>query len=210
MQNVIQHTLGLAYVNPEPTGKAPSSKRIRPPEPVWDKFYSVYAFNETKYHDICDAFKNHKWFKLYKYPELRIHELTNCTSKDKELFKELSYVLDEEGQKQHLGDEKHIYRYKTLNKVKELIANYIDYHFTNKKPGSEYYTLYIEKYTDVYYTHQGTQYKGQKFKIIEVEINNTWQLSIKQRLLIHLQALRLLRQGHSIEEACRLVSASIT
>lgn len=206
MQNVIQHTLGLAYVNPEPTGKAPPSKRVRPPEPVWDKFYSVYAFNETKYHDICDAFEKHKWLKLYKYPELRINELTNCTRKDKERFKKLSYVL-EEGQKQHLGDEKHIYRYKTLNKIKELIANYIDYHFTEQNQESEYYTLYIEEYTDDYYTYRGTQYKGQNFKVVEVEINNTWQLSIKQRLLIHLEALRLLRKGLDIEEACRLASA---
>lgn len=206
MHNAIQHSLQLIYTVAAPTEKAPPSKRIRPPEPVWDKFYSVYAFNETKYHDICDAFEKHKWLKLYKYPELKIEELTNCTRKDKERFKKLSYVL-EEGQKQHLGDEKHIYRYKTLNKVKELIANYIDYHFTEQNHESEYYTLYIEKYTDDYYTHQGTQYKGQNFTITEVEINNTWQLSIKQRLLIHLKALRLLRQGYSIEEACKLASA---
>ena len=206
MQQVIQQSLGLAYSNPDPPNPKPK-KRVRFSETVWVKFYSVYAFNESKFHDICDAFEKHKWLKLYKYPELRIHELTNCTSKDKVLFLNLSYALDEEGQKQHLGDEKHIYRYKTLNKIKELIANYIDYHYTEELPQSEYFTLYIEKYTDDYYTYRGTQYKGENFVIAEVEINNTWQLSIKQRLLIHIKALRLLRQGHSIEEACKRASA---
>ena len=205
MQQSIQHTLGLVYTNPSPPTKG-RPKRIRPPEPVWDKFYSVYAFNEIKYHDLCDAFEKHKWLKLYKYPELDIAQLTNCTRHNKKLFKELSYVLDN-GQKQHLGDEKHIYRYKTLNKVKELIANYIDYHFKESKHQTEYYTLYIEDYTDDYYTYRGTQYKGQRFRITEVEINNTWQLSIKQRLLIHLEALRLLRKGLDIEEACKRASA---
>ena len=210
MQQNIQQTLGLVYTNPSPPNKGrpkekPKPKRVRFSKPDWVNFYTIYAFNEIKYHDICNAFSNHNWFKLYKYPELPIERLTNCTLYDINLFIELSYVLDN-GQKQHLGDEKHIFRYKTLNKIKELIANYIDYHSQQQELKTEYYTLFIEEYIDDYYTYKGTQYKGQNFKIIEVEINNTWQLSIKQRLLIHIEALRLLRKGLDIEEACRLAS----
>ena len=66
-------------------------------------------------------------------------------------------------------------------------------------------TIFEEHYTEEDYYYKGKKYKGKKFVERFAEIDNTWRLPIKQRVIIHLRLLRLLKQGFTVQEAlCRL------
>jgi hypothetical protein len=50
------------------------------------------------------------------------------------------------------------------------------------------------------YTHQGTIYKGQEFRVIEAEIIGSEDLNIQERLYLHETLLELLEEGYRIEQ----------
>lgn len=169
------------------------SKKKKPPE--WDKFYTVYMFDFIKYHKLCK-----------EQPRT-----------DRSELKKLCYVYDADGNKTHLGDEKHIYRQKTEQAIRVELAKYAENTLNVFKDSdsvrTKYYTLYQERYTEEKYTHtdiltgKSGIYGGQKFNIIELELNDTWQLPRKTRLLLHLEVLKRCKQGMSIEDACENVLA---
>lgn len=81
----------------------------------------------------------------------------------------------------------------TLNQNDSIIINYPSY------------TLYIERYKPESYNWFGQTFNGQNFTIQEVEINDTWQLSLKERYLRHWLALKYLEQGkNNVEKACNM------
>ena len=178
----------------------------------WDKFYSVYMFDNIKYHKLCKQQPN----------------------VDRSILKNQCYVFDENGQRVHLGDEKHIYRISTLHHIQELLAtycpsqkkkitNYWDKHCSGMVKFTDF-TFFYERYdvgtyeygiAKVKQTNQLTLFNIEKpsnifnisepHEIYQVELNNTWRLSLKQRIKLHAEVLRLCRKGVDIKCACRRV-----
>ena len=179
---------------------------------TWDKFYSVYMFDNIKYHKLVE-----------KYPNTNLSEL-----------KEKCFVRDDKGNRIHLGDEKHIYRYKTLQAIQEALATYcmhyqkrITNYWTKNCSGMvkfSDFTFFYERYDVGTYeyglaktkpSNQLTLFNIEKpsniyniripHEIYQVELNNTWRLSLKQRVKLHAEVLRLCRKGVDIKCACRRV-----
>lgn len=183
---------------------------------TWDKFYTVYMFDEIKYHKLCK-----------EQGVTNRHEL-----------KKQCYVLDDDGKRIYLGDENHIFRIKNLHSIQMELANYckdLRTHINywegdcSESVVRDYYTLFYERYDKGTYTHGKVKpvkkvTKSQlslfdietpqnEYRILNaweyyaVELNNTWQLSIKERVLLHLEVLRLCKKGMSLEDACKNVLA---
>lgn len=193
---------------------------------TWDKFYSVYMFDNIKYH------------KLVK----------DNPGVERNKLKDQCYITDENGLRVHLGDEESIYRIKTLHQIQKALATYAMYlrnkinNYLEENCSGEVkqksFTFFYERYDKCFYYWidplHPTRIKAKKteetlvpqlslfdinndnenpniFKITEpheiyqVEINNTWNLPIKKRLKLHIEALRLCRKGVSITEACKMV-----
>lgn len=220
---MLQLTLG--------TVKPPKKKKRVRTAPVWDKFYSVYKFDSEFYHKLCYDVKfkpnlppfiiktstltSKNLLKLVLYLIIT-HSLTIF---EKEIIRDFCYIRDDNGIKSHCGDQNHIYRYKTLVKLRSALVNYITtddfqriFHSTENsvKIDKGLYTIYAEKYdTDVYFHRDmvnparnpaGATYKGQKFEVFEVEINNTENLPLKERIQLHINLLRKLRKGQTFDE----------
>ena len=84
------------------------------------------------------------------------------------------------------SDEKHIFRIRDLQKIHSLIYGYCGINLFEQAES-------VEKFGLVCWVEDK-----------QAEIKDTWRLSIKDRVKIHLKLLRLLRQGKDIEEAVRL------
>lgn len=188
---------------------------IQSPAEAWDKFYSVYMFDEIKYHKLCKEYPN----------------------ENRKTLKMQCFIYDEDGKRVHLGDEKHIFRIQDLHIIQELLAEYCkelykEINFFEKNCSAsikkEYYTLFYECYDKGTYTYgipkkQDFRPKPQltlfdleptptnQYRILnpwssfQVELNNTWQLPIKTRLLLHLEVLRLCKKGETLEAAAKSV-----
>lgn len=97
------------------------------------------------------------------------------------------HINPETNEIQFDGDERHIFRIKTLHKLYSLIYGY---------SGINIFEQFERK--DI----NGLTVWGEDK---QAEINGTEMLSIRERTLIHLRLLRLLRKGFSIEDAlCEL------
>ncbi len=162
-----------------------TKKRIRPLVPSYKKVYAVYQFDWDKYAMI--------YKKIQK---------TACQLNDKEIFNrvnpyrvlDLCYTLDKNGKRQSLGDERHIFRYKTLEKVRRLIAKELLEHYNLCKDVS------VLKYL---YKHTGIAlevHKGQE----GAEISHLWNRPIRERLTANIKLLRNLRAGLEIEDAVKM------
>lgn len=166
--------------------------RISTNNAEWDKFYTVYSFDEIKYHKLCKQYPN----------------------SDRTQLKQQCYVLDESGKRQYLGDENHIFRISVLHNIQNELSKYcvdkrkyLDYWQKDSSTSykADYYTLYYERYDKGVYVFEGKEYKIlNPHDYYEVELNNTWQLPIKQRVLLHLKVLKMCRNGMSLEEASKL------
>lgn len=181
---------------------------------TWDKFYTVYMFDDIKYHKLCKE----------------------QPTADRERLKLQCYIKDENGKRIHLGDEKHIYRVRALQRVQEELAEYCKdlrskLNFFNDDGSAsietEYFTLYYEYYAQGEYTYGAevenkadntpqlslfdTGSRSNVYRILnpwdffEVEIKNTANKSIKERLSIHLKVLALCKQGISLYNAAKSV-----
>lgn len=150
----------------------------------WDKFYTLYAFNFIKYHKLCAQFPLTNRYKL----------------------RQQCYVL-EDGEKQPLGDERNILRYKALNGIRSRLAHYVSGGLCTTQGSSvvtEYnnFTYYREMYMAEEYNWCGSAFNGKEFVIEEVELKGTWQLSLRERYLRHWLALKYVERGTDIETAC--------
>lgn len=185
----------------------------------WKNFYKVYAYDYTAYHEFCVALwgRNNLIKLLYDIQNTKAFEFM-CVwtailfslnyEKDEIKFREWFYALDN-GEKQHLGDSKHIFRVKTLSKIQKELYNYCGIiAFGSEESRTiklDNITIFEEHYTEEDYYYKGKKYKGKKFVERFAEIDNTWRLPIKQRVIIHIRLLRLLKQGFTVQEAlCRL------
>ena len=93
------------------------------------------------------------------------------------------HINPDTGEIQYDGDERHIFRIKTLHKLYSLIYGYCNVNIFERFESKKYNGLTI--------------WGEDK----QAEITNTYYLSIKDRLKTHIQLLRLLRKGFSIKES---------
>lgn len=199
----IQHTLFDAkkYVN-KLSVQTEDKKRIHYDEPKWEKFYSVYACDFTKYNAICKAITDNDFVKIKQnYPEINIETIKSYTRKDFDKVKLMCYVKDEAGNKIHLGDQKHIYRFKTLNNLKTLLVKYM-----TSRPALFHNSVKIPFHNFTYYQELYEEAKDPKDRIIE-EIEFEWleDFTIKQKINIYIKTLRLCKTGISLENAVNIV-----
>lgn len=101
----------------------------------------------------------------------------------------------------------------TWGKIRELhsrLANFFPVFFSGIEPSlqGENYKAYdfgmVRVWDNIYlsesYTHIGTVYKGQDFRVLEAEVIGTEDLNIDERLFIHESLLELLEEGYRIEQ----------
>lgn len=117
-----------------------------------------------------------------KSPKKRIHYKTPTYTKKYRL----SWQDSETKEWFYDSDEKHIFRIKDLQKIHSIIYGYCRVDLFERAES-------VEKYGIICWVEDK-----------QAEIKDTWRLSIKDRLLIHLKLLRFLRQGIELKEAVNL------
>lgn len=180
----------------------------------FDKFYSVYAFDFTKYNKLCKMLSTRDFKDLNLFEDINPEEFQQLRKFDKDKVKEYCYVLDENGKRRHLGDEAHIYRVNVLKKLREALIPYIDFSIlmsfqqdlsSEIKREFKDYTYYEERYTTEYYIHGGTRNKGQSFVTKDIELNWVADADIKTQINAYISVLRLCKKGTSLDEAVNRV-----
>lgn len=149
-------------------------KRVRYEVPKCLNFYTLYQYDRKKFRTLLNS-----WLKS--------EDGKNRTSKSLQIKQneilEKCFIRDDNGNKLRDSDEKHIFRYRTLHKIYEKIYNEVKLQFL--KNGKIYS---VDGFTNSVEEHQAW-------------IDKTDNLSIKDRIVIHIRLLRLLRKGLSIKEA---------
>lgn len=178
----------------------------------WEKFYSVWAFDFTKYNLLRKMIANNDFDRL---DDLALNITAEQLKKyDIETLRQLCYVLDENGQRQHLGDKKHIYRTKTLIKLRSMLVPYIEYgtlmsfaQIGENEIVKDFgdFIYYEERYTTEKYLYQGGRFKGQKFTTKDIELKWVVDTDTKTQIKAYIKVLRLCRRGKSLEEAVKIV-----
>lgn len=170
--------------------------------PDYQKRYSVYAYDHTKF------VKKYKKIKKLAQDEGNPDIYWSVNPYD---IIEQCIIRNKDGTKKHLNDEKHIFRLKTLHRVYELLAQevlkgqqlipfdgcFIDLHKVR---------VTLNKYDDEIYEHKKVRggfgkYRGERFIVVNAELQGSEMLPIYQRLKIHLNLLRELRNGLTIKQA---------
>ncbi len=192
MANQLCLTLGEEYFNePEPE-QVEDNTRIRYEIPTYLKFYSIYQYDRDKFTKLLKI-----WLET---DEGKNRTLETLKAKQDEIL-ELCYVRDKDGHLLRDSDENHIFRYPTLAKIYNLIYNLIGANPFVKRYEQDGLIVSRDVYTKEDYIYQGKIYKGQEFVNVSASIKGTDNLPIKQRVIIHIRLLRLLRSGFSIKEA---------
>lgn len=158
-------------------------KRIRYEIPTYKKVYSVYQYNKQKYAEIWKKLQN----LALKYNNPDIFFRVNPYR-----VLDLCYIKDDNNKRIHTGDSRYIFRSRTLFKIYECIG-YELYHGQQKLLLWGEWKL-IKDGLIVYFDEGNTQ----------VEIQGTENLPVHQRLKIHIELLRQLRQGVKIKKAVRI------
>lgn len=149
--------------------------------PTYKKVYSLYQFDWEKYAAI--------WKRIQKVALKYDLKIFKKTSPYRVL--DLCYTLDENGKRQSLGDGQHIFRYKTLEKIRRLIAKELLGHYKLCRDISV--LKYLYKRTGIVLEVQ----KGQE----GAEIAHLWDRPIRERLSINMKLLKNLRNRLEIEDA---------
>lgn len=152
-----------------------AKKRIRYDVPNYLNFYSLYQYDRDKFRQLL-----REWLKT---DEGKNRTLETLQAKQDEIL-EQCYIRDENGHKLRDSDEKHIYRYITFHKILREIYDKIQWEFIHT--GS----IFIIDDINLDYDDKTAEIKGTE-----------WGMSIKDRVIIHIRLLRLLRKGLSIKEA---------
>ena len=165
--------IGVEYFEtPKPT-QVEVDKRIRYKVPTYLKFYTIYQYDRDKFTKLLKI-----WLQT---DEGKNRTLETLKAKQDEIL-ELCWVKDDRGNKLRGSDEEHIYRYRSLEKIHELLYN----------------QLGVNPFMSNSYEQDGLHIIPDEQ---QAEILNTWQLPIKKRIMLHIRLLRLLRKGLSIKEA---------
>lgn len=146
--------------------------RIRYEIPTYIKFYSFYQYDREKFRQLLND-----WLKT---DEGQNRTLETLETKQNEILEEC-YCRDKDGNKLRDSDTKHIYRYTTLHKLQEQIYNFVVFYFMEHG---------IQKINGL------EVYADEK----QAEVTGTWDLAVKDRVIIHIRLLRLLRKGLNIKE----------
>ena len=188
--------VGAEYFNePEPV-KVEENTRIRYEVPTYIKFYSIYQYDREKFTKLLKI-----WLET---DEGKNRTLETLKAKQSEIL-ELCYKRDENGNKLRDSDEQYVKWVKPLTTIYELIYNQIGANPFIDNYEQDGLRVIRDIYTEEEYEYQGKTYKGQKFVNVSASIKGTDNLPIKQRVIIHIRLLRLLRKGLSIKEAlCQL------
>ena len=157
----------------------PKRQRVRYSIPNYKKVYSVFQYDVPEYKKIFKKIHN----LAMKYDE-NIFRRTSAYN-----VLERCYIRDEQGNKNHLGDEKHIFRYKVLQAICKEIADYILIAYEILPETLEY--MYNRTHLYLAYSKEYSQ----------AEILETFDLPIKTRLQMHIALLRELQTGAEIETA---------
>lgn len=151
--------------------------------PTYKKVYSVYQFDWNKYTRFWRTLR----YRAYKIlntrgmvPAQRYWDSINPYTIIKRCF-----ILDELGRPKHLGDERHIYRIDSLHRIHHKIYDYCEKEALQTYGVSKQYGLICHIEDE------------------QAELENTWQLPIKQRLKLHIQVLRNLQKGLNLEESVK-------
>lgn len=158
-------------------------KRKRYKIPTYRKVYSLYVYNRSKYSTIYKRlqklalrFDADIFYRVNPYNVLR-----------------LCYVY-KEGKLQHLGDERHIYRYKALEGVLTQLAQVI----------KEKYNLLLRSDVLSYlYVRTGIALYNDDAEERQAEYMPASRKDIATRLKANITLLRLLREGLEVEEATK-------
>ena len=147
-------------------------KRVRYAEPTYRKFYSVIQYDRKKFRRILNM-------KLNGYKCLK-----DLTQDD---ILKLCYIKDEGGRLIYDSDEKHIYRYATLQRLYNILYNY-----TAISPFEKAEYVKIHR-LNCWVTEQ------------QAEIDGTCYLPLGERVRIYIRLLRLLKAGIKLKEALSYV-----
>ena len=157
----------------------PPKKRIRYDVPNYLNFYSLYQYDRDKFRLLL-----REWLKT---DEGKNRTFETLQAKQDEIL-EQCFIRDENGNKLKDSDEKHIYRYKTLHDIMNEIYKIVHWEFICSGSVFSVDELHIN------YEDETVEIKGTE-----------WGMPIKDRVIIHIRLLRLLRSGLSIKEGlCRL------
>lgn len=161
------------------TEENPFFKKLKnsSPEEEYDKFYSLFAFDEIGYHrEIKELIKSKKLKGAY-----------GLSLQERKAIREKYYVLDIYGEKMPKSDEKHIFLIKALHNI---------YFELYRK-----YSLGMVMYEDI------TALDGLLFyqEELQAEIDGFQMKSIRIRLKAHIELLRRLRKGYTVKEAVKKV-----
>lgn len=135
------------------------NKKYIPPDYI--KFYTIYQYDRIK------------------FKKLLRKEVAKLKPKNDDEFKNIQkgilikcYIRDEKGNKKRDTDEKHIFRYATLEKIFEII--YLSCKQVGNYPGLLFYD-----------------------DEMQAEIKNTWNLPVFERVKIHIRLLREIKVTES-------------
>lgn len=132
-------------------------KRIRYKIPTYIKFYSIYQYDRLLFRELMN-----KWLASKEGKNRTLKSLRETQNR----ILDVCYVRDEEGKPLRDCDEKHIYRYATLQKICEKI-----YNLGHNKAGNYSCLVFFDD-------EQQAQIKG------------TDRLPVSQRVKIHIKLLR--------------------
>ena len=154
-------------------------KRIHNKIPIYKKVYSVYAYDQQKYHDI--------YYRIHSLALKYGEHIYNRVNPYRVLA--LCYERDEMGNLKRLGDEPHIFRIKAFENIRNLIAKEI---IIKRGFGKDEETMeYIHRKTGLMLYPYSEQAEMTEY------VND----SLYKRLKIHIEILRNLRKGLEIEES---------
>lgn len=103
-----------------------------------------------------------------------------------------------------------LYIWGRMREVHERLSNFFPVFFNGIQPveeGEDYkiydfgmVRVWDNTYTSEYYTYKRERFKGQDFKVLEVEVIGTEDLNVTERLFIHTSLLEALEDGYRIEQ----------
>lgn len=151
--------------------------------PTYKKFYSVYQFNWEEYAKRFSKIRKRAYSLYYGASPKKAFKYWHDHNPHK-IAKDY-YILNEIGEPKHLGDERHIYRMLVLQEIHSRIYDFCEKEALQTYGVSKQYGLICH------------------IEDNQAELENTWQLPIKQRLKLHIQVLRNLQKGKTLEESVK-------
>lgn len=195
---VVQQSLFNSNLYVIDNEKPRKKKRIRFKKPDFIKFYTLYKFDDELYHSISQDVVNKPLcpYNLLRFMNpvqtffilLYFDLIGKWTRYDEPKYRELCYYKDEDGEKNPLGDEEGIFEIKELHRLHSMLYGYCDVGDFMKK------NFEVIRYKGLLIWNEDKQ----------AEIEGTWELPIKERVLLHSRLFELLKQGVELKKAVKI------